>query len=578
MMPWERLFSSLKVWQHMKGAVARQRDTARGLPLGARLALVTASLLVLALGVTTLANAALEQQALTRMADVHLAATARVLVEKLSLIIASHDSREFEKELGYLAITTLAQLQKEGLPAYIIIVSRTDGNVVKVFGGKASLPADLSQALAAARSGLKAASWQGQRYSFAFSYLHEKDWVLALAVPVAAYLLPVRQTLTRTGLLALGALVLALTTAVYLARSINRPLASVREALSAVAGGDLTHEVPQQSTIPELAQLAADLALMVHKLTTLLAGLKAAAHRVNELGAALARAAQAGSHTAAELAAGAQEVAAGAAEQLAAVRDAGQTAQRIIERSTSLAYLASHATASRAHLDKLAEGGVTELRSVLHELSACAEAAAAARTATAALVQRAGAIEETLSRMQALAKSTGLLALNAAIEAARAGEQGRGFAVVAAEVQRLARESAHAACEINSLLAQLQSDATRAQQAVSTNEEVSRAAAQRAEAAEAALGQIRAGMHEAGIVIGQLAKEAETIRAALPELAAPLKRVEEAAAQHSRAAEETARTAQERGEEAVRLAATAEALTALAEELAARVADFHLPA
>ncbi|MDK2856792.1 MAG: hypothetical protein PWQ86_2005 [Bacillota bacterium] len=67
-------------------------------------------------------------------------------------------------------------------------------------------------------------------------------------------------------------------------------------------------------------------------------------------------------------------------------------------------------------------------------------------------------------------------------------------------------------------------------------------------------------MHEAGIVIGQLAKEAETIRAALPELAAPLKRVEEAAAQHSRAAEETARTAQKRGEEAARLAVTAEAL------------------
>ena len=69
-------------------------------------------------------------------------------------------------------------------------------------------------------------------------------------------------------------------------------------------------------------------------------------------------------------------MAAGAAEQLAAVRDAGQTAQRIIERSTSLAYLAGQAAAARAHLNKLAEGGVTELQGVLHELSACAEAIA----------------------------------------------------------------------------------------------------------------------------------------------------------------------------------------------------------
>ncbi|HHV58669.1 MAG TPA: hypothetical protein GXX50_13075 [Firmicutes bacterium] len=81
--------------------------------------------------------------------------------------------------------------------------------------------------------------------------------MLAVAVPVAAYLLPVRQTLTLTGLLALGAPFLVLGAAVHLARSIHRPLASVREALSAVAGGDPTHEVRQQSATAEPAQLAA---------------------------------------------------------------------------------------------------------------------------------------------------------------------------------------------------------------------------------------------------------------------------------------------------------------------------------
>ncbi|BCV23816.1 hypothetical protein [Gelria sp. Kuro-4] len=56
---------------------------------------------------------------------------------------------------------------------------------------------------------------------------------------------------------ALGAPFLVLGAAVHLVRSIRRPLASVREPLSAVAGGDPTHEVFQQSTTAEPAQPAA---------------------------------------------------------------------------------------------------------------------------------------------------------------------------------------------------------------------------------------------------------------------------------------------------------------------------------
>jgi methyl-accepting chemotaxis protein PixJ len=134
---------------------------------------------------------------------------------------------------------------------------------------------------------------------------------------------------------------------------------------------------------------------------------------------------------------------------------------RIQQMSDSIRAVASSASQAEAAVQQatqtVAEGDRAMNRTV-DGMMAIRQTVAETSKKVKRLGESSQKISKVVNLISTFADQTNLLALNASIEAAHAGEQGRGFAVVADEVRTLARQSAEATAEIESLVKDIQTE------------------------------------------------------------------------------------------------------------------------
>lgn len=216
-------------------------------------------------------------------------------------------------------------------------------------------------------------------------------------------------------LVAGAAIALSVVCAMWITRSITRPLNRAVDVAQHIAEGDLSARIEVDSS-DETGLLLASMRDMQDKLSQIISEVRSSTDN-------LCSAAE-------QVSATSQSLSQASSEQAASVEE---TSASIEQMSASINQNADNAKIT----DSMASNAAREAKE--------------GGDAVNETVQAMKKIADKIGIIDDIAYQTNLLALNAAIEAARAGEHGKGFAVVAAEVRKLAERAQVAAQEISSV-------------------------------------------------------------------------------------------------------------------------------
>ncbi len=251
--------------------------------------------------------------------------------------------------------------------------------------------------------------------------------------------------------------------AIYIIRTINRPVKELDNVARKIAEGDLDQSITYNSRdelgtlatnfnktvgrlrnyvnyIDEISNVLRQIAggNLVFELTLDYEGefakvkqaLEEISRSLNETLGQINQAADQVSSGSDQVSSGAQALSQGATQQASSIEELAAT---INEISTQVKDTAATANEVRRQTDQTGEQVATSNTQMQEMIAAMTE-----------ISDKSGQISKIIKTIEDIAFQTNILALNAAVEAARAGEAGKGFAVVADEVRNLASKSSEA--------------------------------------------------------------------------------------------------------------------------------------
>ncbi|KPW76276.1 Methyl-accepting chemotaxis protein [Pseudomonas cannabina] len=283
--------------------------------------------------------------------------------------------------------------------------------------------------------------------------------------------------------------------ALWLTRSIVRPLQRAVNAAEQVAQGDLTHTIEVDGD-DEVTRL-------LRALATMQVNLRDAMRHIGSSATQLASAAT-------ELNSVTEDSYRGLHQQNAEIDQAATAINEMTSAVEEVARNAVSTSDASSQSSTSAQAGQTRVIETVQSIQTLTDNVQSTSALVQNLANQSQDIGKVLDVIRSIAEQTNLLALNAAIEAARAGESGRGFAVVADEVRALAHRTQQSTLEIDSMVSAMRSGSAQALDSMNISRDRADSTLSLAKGAGESLSEITASINqisERNLVIASAAEE-----------------------------------------------------------------------
>ena len=314
------------------------------------------------------------------------------------------------------------------------------------------------------------------------------------------------------------AVLLAVFSGIYMAKSITNPLILMVDACKAFAEGDFRNKQQLLNRNDEIGHLSMALNTMRENLQKLLKQVNESAEQVAASSEELTASAEQSSLSVEQVAKAISEVAAGSENQQRAVGDTAEIVEQMSKGIAQAAETSDQVAGNSQQVVDRTKAGNKAVEKAVSQMEHIEKTVNDSAQVVQELGDRSKEIGQIVDTISNIAGQTNLLALNAAIEAARAGEQGRGFSVVAEEVRKLAEQSQEAAKKIADLITEIQGTTghavaamERGTQEVKVGTEVVNAAGQSFAEIETLVATVSGQIHEISTVIKDMAAGSQKI-------------------------------------------------------------------